>query len=493
MRHAFLLTLVMGTCLAACGCGRGEAADQDATTAVVRRGRFVVWVSARGKVVAESNVTIAPPKWWGLKISKLVAKEGDNVKKGDVLLELDTENLEERVRDRTRDIRSGEGALESARATLRSERDKFTAAVKKAREDVTKGKSALEELKKLPLPTDLANARIDRDTTQKASEQAKVRYENMKLLYERGGGVSLQQLEQRELEYRSAVTEHQRARLTCRVVEAGATQAEIREAQIALEMAELALKRAERTHELTVAQLEESVTQAEGRLRMNNGNLARIQRIMEACTMRAPVSGTVFYGRLGTHEGREKIKEGMEVRPWHRLMDLPDTTRMQLKVEVEEQDIGTVEPGQVARITLDAYRQKKYTGKVTRLEQVTKRKGGRAASRNESGREDLGTKVIEVVVTFDQQDSLIRTGLSGRAEVRTQQQAEGLVIPRRAVFSVKGKDVAYLVKDETLVETPVKLGGRSDVEALVLDGVKEGDRISLVTPKGKTRERKRRR
>lgn len=493
MRNTVLLMLLAVTLFAGPGCGRGEAAGGEETTAVVRRDKFAVWVSARGKVLAESNITIAPPQWWGLKISKLVVKEGDKVKKGDVLMELDTERLEERVRDVTRDIRSAEGAVESAWARLRSERDRFRAAVKKAREDVVKAKAAFEELKRLPLPTDLRNAEIDRDTAHKTAEQAKVRYESMKQLYEKGGGVSLQQLETRELEYRSAVSEHRRTSLIHQVTAAGADQAELRDASIALELTELSLEQARRTRDLTIRQLEESVRKAVGRLNLNKGNLQRIKRIMDACAIRAPVTGTVFYRHLRTREGLEKIKEGMEVRPWHRLMDLPDTTRMQLKVEVEEQDIGTVRLKQFVRIHLDAYRRKKFTGKVTRIEHVAKRKGGRESVRADSEREDLGTRVIEVVVTFDEQDSLIHTGLNGWVEIRTQQEAEGLVIPRKGVFSVAGKDVVYVVKAGKLVETPVKVGGRSDVDALITEGVKEGERVSLVPPErttGGRREKK---
>jgi len=464
------------------GCGRGEAAGKDDTTAPVRRDKFVVWVSARGKVTAESNVTIAPPRWWQLKVSKLVAKEGDKVEKGDVLVELDTENLEDRVRDASRDIRSAEGALQSAQAGLGSERDRLAAAVNKAAEEVAKAKAACEELKHLPLETDLRNAEIDRDTARKTCEQAKIRFENMKQLYEKGGGVSLQQLEQREMEYRSAVAQEKRTVLLYQLTADGATQAQLREAQIKLELAELDRKQAERTRDLTIQENEEIVKKAEGTLAQNQGNLARVQHVIDACIIHAPLAGTVFYGNIWTPEGMTKLKEGMEVHPWDKLMELPDTTRMQIKVEVEERDIGSVEPGQPARIALDAYPDKPFSGKVTRIEPVTKRKGGRVLGMAESEREDLGTKVIEVVLTFAHEDPLIRTGLNGRSEIRTGSQAEGLVIPLKALFSVKGRDVVYLAKGGTLVETPVKVGGRSDTEVLILEGVQEGDRVSLVSP-----------
>ena len=484
MKLPFLTSFVLAVVIVASGCGTSEKIDEK-DTGVVHRGKLVVWVSARGKVLAESNVTIAPPKYWGLKILKLVAEEGTKVKKGDVLLELDTERLEERLRDVTRDIRSAEGNLESAQAIQRSEKDRLESNVKKADQDLAKAESALKDISELPLAADLRNAAIDRDVARKSSIQAKVRYENMKQLFGKGG-VSLQQLEQREMEYRSAMTEEKRTDLTYRLTVAGATQEEKREAQIAIELVKVALEQAKRTHDLTLEQQKENVKKSESRLNRQKVDLDRTNRLIEACTMRAPVSGTVFYRELWTGDVREKINEGMEVHPWNRLMDLPDITLMQVKVEVEEQDIGRVRINQSARITLDAYRRKEYAGKVTRIDPITKRKGGRDSVAGESEREDLGTKVVEVLVTLDSQDSDVRTGLNGRAKIRTQEQAEGLLVPSKAVVFTEGRHIVHVVTDDIPVETVVKVGQSSDVDTLILSGVKEGDVVWLNPPREKT-------
>ena len=465
------------------GCGDGNGGNGDDDTAEVRWGRLVVWVEARGNVTAESNVTIAPPRWWGLKISRLVAREGEKVKKGDVLLELDTEPLEERVRDRSRDIRAATGALKSAEANLSSQTDALRAEVHKFAQDLEKAKGAHAQIKALPLETDLANALIDRDTTRQGAARARVRYENMKQLYDRGGGVSLQQVEQRELEFRSAVCEAKRAELTHQLIKDGATDAELADAELVVEMARVDLKRAEITRDLTIGQLQEVVNKATGNLKMNQGNLARVQRIMDACTVRAPVDGTVFYRKIRSSEGLEKIKEGMEVRPWYRLMDLPDTTRMQIQVKMAERDIGMVQLGQIARIVLDAYGEETFTAKVTKVEPITKAKSGRGGSGKKEEREDLGTKIVEVWVTFDEQSDRVRPGLNGRAEIRTEESLEGLLIPRKALFTSEGRDVVYRMQNGERVKTPVRIGGRDEKHFLIVGGIEAGDRVSLTSPK----------
>jgi RND family efflux transporter MFP subunit len=479
MRPGTLL-VILAAALIGCGGNGGKIDGDDCVPA--ERSSLVVWVRGRGKVMAESNVTIAPPRRWGLKITRIVAEEGETVKKGDVLLELDDESLEENVRDYRRDIRSAQGALDSAQATFKSERDRLNAECKRLAEDHQKARAVYKELRSLPLQTDLANARIDRDTTAKAADQAKVRYENMKQLYEKGGGVSLQQLEQRELEYRSAVAEAGKAELTWQLVAAGPTEAELRDAELAMKLAGIELERARVVRDLTVRQLEQAVKKAEAYLELNRNNLARIERVIEECTVRAPVDGTVFYKRIH-HENNEKIKVGMEVRPWYHLMDLPDTSQMQIKVGVPESDIGKVKPGQAAKIIIDAYRQREFTGRVTKIEPVTQRWGGDMAEDAEgSKREDLGAKEIEVLVTFSEQDDTIRTGLNGQADIRTEVETEGLTVPREALFRRDGRDVVYVVTNGRAVRTPVRVGERGAEKVIILEGLAEGDLVSLVSP-----------
>ena len=38
-------------------------------------------------------------------------------------------------------------------------------------------------------------------------------------------------------------------------------------------------------------------------------------------------------------------------------------------------------------------------------------------------------------------------GLNGKAEIRTQQETEGLLIPSGALFSAKGRDVVYRIEN----------------------------------------------
>ncbi len=485
-RAQIFLTLALAAA-AAPGCSRGEAAG-DGDSAAARRGTLVVWVAARGKVAAESNVVITPPRWWGLKIGRLAVKEGDVVQKGDILMELETENLEDRIRDVTRDIRSAEGALDSARANLRGETERLQSGVARATEDLAKARRALDELRKQPLPTDLRNAEIDRDTRSKAADQARVRYDTMKVLHA-AGGASLKQLGEKEMDFRAAEADARRADLLWQVVKAGPTPAAVRDAEITVALADLALAQAERDRDLTLEQIEESVKKAEGWVNMCRQTLLRIQRVQEQCTVRAPVAGMVYYSEVWTNEGQQKIKEGMEVHPWDRIMELPDTSRLRIRVDVEESDVGKVVVGQTARITLDAWRDKRFAGKVTEIDRVTQRRGGRETGRTGVDREDVGAKVVAVVVTFDETDPLVRNGLSGRAEVRTGEEAEGVLVPLKAVFSLDGRDVVYRVVDGRPVATPVTVGGRSDADALILSGLQEGERVTLTAPGGRTEEK----
>ncbi len=66
--------------------------------------------------------------------------------------------------------------------------------------------------------------------------------------------------------------------------------------------------------------------------------------------------------------------------------------------------------------------------------------------------------------------------------VKLEEQKPLTVINPHALVNRKSKNVAYVVKDNRVVETPVTVGKRLGDMLEVLGGVKAGDRVVVVTP-----------
>jgi multidrug efflux pump subunit AcrA (membrane-fusion protein) len=77
-------------------------------------------------------------------------------------------------------------------------------------------------------------------------------------------------------------------------------------------------------------------------------------------------------------------------------------------------------------------------------------------------------------------DVLLRPGLLGQAEIIVQKIPNVLYLPQQAIFEKNGQDVVFVRVGDRFEPHPVKLGGRTESQIAVLEGVKEGDTVALI-------------
>jgi RND family efflux transporter MFP subunit len=117
----------------------GRAAP-DLPTAEVTRGDFVDYMELRGEVKAERSVVLSAPMQSGdLQIVRL-AKNGTQVKAGDVVVEFDATTLRRTVQEKQSELRQAEAEIEQAKgqAAMAGEQDRT--ALLKSRYDVDRAK-----------------------------------------------------------------------------------------------------------------------------------------------------------------------------------------------------------------------------------------------------------------------------------------------------------------------------------------------------------------
>jgi HlyD family secretion protein len=122
------------------GAFRFAKAVPDIPSAVVQRGEFVDYVQLRGEVKAVTAVTITAPFEAGdLQILKLVAN-GQQVKKGDVVVEFDTTTLKQTLAQDQSTMKSADAEIQQSRAQARMKEEQDLTDVMKARYDVEAAK-----------------------------------------------------------------------------------------------------------------------------------------------------------------------------------------------------------------------------------------------------------------------------------------------------------------------------------------------------------------
>ena len=108
-----------------------------------------------------------------------------------------------------------------------------------------------------------------------------------------------------------------------------------------------------RTLEIQRARAERALTHAE-----SNSQLMAVK---------APFPGLVVLKQVWKGNTMGEVAEGEEVRPGLPILDIVDSSAMQVRALVNQADVSAMAPGQPAKIRLDAYPELLFGGKVELL------------------------------------------------------------------------------------------------------------------------------
>ncbi len=215
------------------------------------------------------------------------------------------------------------------------------------------------------------------------------------------------------------------------------------------------------------AQMQEAATQvSKKRMKLNFLN-----KLLVDFTILAPEPGMVIYKRSwnGT-----KIATGSTIQPWDPVVaTLPDLTTMVSKTYINEVDISSVKTGLDVQITLDAFPDKRLTGKVIDVANVGEQNPNSDA------------KVFQVLIEIHESDTTLRPGMTTGNTIVTDVIPDAIFIPIECLHS-QGDTLLYVIKESGLSITKQEvLAGKSDSDhVVILSGVEENDRIFLSDPEG---------
>ena len=215
------------------------------------------------------------------------------------------------------------------------------------------------------------------------------------------------------------------------------------------------------------AQMQEAATQvSKKRMKLNFLN-----KLLVDFTILAPEPGMVIYKRSwnGT-----KIATGSTIQPWDPVVaTLPDLTTMVSKTYINEVDISSVKTGLDVQITLDAFPDKRLTGKVIDVANVGEQNPNSDA------------KVFQVLIEIHESDTTLRPGMTTGNTIVTDVIPDAIFIPIECLHS-QGDSLLYVIKESGLSITKQEvLAGKSDSDhVVILSGVEENDRIFLSDPEG---------
>jgi HlyD family secretion protein len=248
------------------------------------------------------------------------------------------------------------------------------------------------------------------------------------------------------------------------------------------EQSKTALEVAEANYSSTQAQLE----QARAGLQEAKDNLSKTR-------LTAPITGRVV--RLAVEQGEVAVP-GTFSRETGLLMTIADLSVILAKVQVDETDVVRLTQRDSAEITIDAYPDTTFTGRVTKVSHSAKLTPTETASGSSDRAVDF-----DVEITLQSPPADIRPDLSCTARIITDTKNNALSIPiialtvrdhekvpneadsappmdtLRAKFRKREAEGVFIVRNGVATFRPVKTGVAGDEYFEVTDGLREGETI----------------
>jgi HlyD family secretion protein len=193
-------------------------------------------------------------------------------------------------------------------------------------------------------------------------------------------------------------------------------------------VSESEFQRVKTEFDVAKSQAESSLHQVE----MSKASLARADEDLAKTTITAPINGTVT--KLKSQKGERVV--GTAMMAGTEIMTIADLDAMEARVDIGEMDIVLIEKGQTARLEVDAFRDRKFTGTVYELANAAKTSA--AAGSQESIRFE-----VKIRVTDKEQ---FRPGMSVTALIETRYRTNALTVPIQSVTTRLPKDVAEEMK-----------------------------------------------
>jgi HlyD family secretion protein len=193
-----------------------------------------------------------------------------------------------------------------------------------------------------------------------------------------------------------------------------------------------------------VAVAEARVHQAAAELDRNHSQLAetraglsRSEDELQKTIYMSPIDGIVT--SLVVHVG-EQMVPGIQNSPGSYLMTVADMSEVTAEVRVDESDVLDVRNGQRAEVTVDAYPDSVFKGRVAEIGTTALlRSSGQTSTQLTTGSQEA--KDFKVVIALDQPPPGMRPGLSATGRITTADHDKALSIPIQALTMRRQADI----------------------------------------------------
>lgn len=446
-----------------------------ADLALAARTSFDITTTATGELQAKNQIELRSELETESTIAEL-APEGVMVRKGDLLVRLNSEQIQTSLDEAQLRVESAKADLVAAEKGYEIQQSENESKIRQAKLKLELAELALKQWEEGEKVQKLKDIELALDKTEKELKRLKERFERSEDLYAKGF-LSKNERDLDEIALREAEAARAKALLEENTYKNYQLYKDQKQKTSDVEEAREELKRVQEQAEIQLAIKDAERVNKKRQLQLHQDKLTKLQKQMAATTVRAPQDGLVVYA---TSAGRNWFDDtpftvGRVVRPQEPLIVLPDTSVMIAAVRVHESLAGRIKPGQRATVKIDAVAGRVFTGTVDSIGVMAEM---------QMRWMDPNRREYTVKIALDPTDEEIKLRPSMRCEAMiTLGRVDDVVaVPLQAVFSEEAVQFVYVPRGSKYTRVPVKMGRRSETMAEIVSGVGDGERVLVREP-----------
>jgi HlyD family secretion protein len=428
-----------------------------------------------GELQSVNNIDVVN-KVEGLNTIQELVKEGTFVHKGDVLVTLDSSNIQKNYDQSMLDLQAAESALAAAKETKEIQETTNTALLQEAVLGLQVAQLDLKEYTEGVSPAAEDDAR-----TKLRMAELTVQNKEQDLLITRNlfakGFVTAVDVKKSELDLLTVQNELAKAKTDLKVLTQYTRAKDLATKQSAVAQAESKVGQTKKENNHNLNKLIADLDSKQETLLLRKQLSSKLKDQLEHCTIKAPADGLVVYASTSSRSGDDQIKEGSTVRLQQVICRLPDTSSMKAVIRVQEGQVSKlrVDDNNPMRATVNIVGFKKSIGASLSHISVL------ADSSQRWWNPDLKEYPVDLVLDETPPDS--KPGLSAQVEILIDRKRQVVAIPLTSIYTQGTQSFAFVRKGtEEPRPVEIKIGATNDTHAEIVSGVAAGDDVLLLQP-----------
>jgi HlyD family secretion protein len=325
------------------------------------------------------------------RIVERTVREGDRVRRGQLLVRLDAEELEADARRAEAVVRTAEATLRDLRAGARYQE------IEEAEAQAARAQAQLDDLMAGARAQEVQQAEAALRNASATRVWTESDFRRTQELF-RKDLVAMADVDRARQAYEVAVANETAAREKLALVRAGAREHEVEGARAAVRAAR------ERVQLLRSGPRPDAVAAAEAEVDQARASLALARKRLAEMRLVSPLDGVVLH---------KHMEIGETVNPGVPILTLVDPTDMWLRAYVSETDFGRVKVGQAATLTVDAFAGRTFAGTVTEVASQAE-----FTPKNVQTKKERVNLVFRIKIAVTNSDGTLKPGLPADAELR---------------------------------------------------------------------------